>query len=1582
MDTVKMNPPMPEENKCPQCGTPLPSGALAGLCPACLLKMGAAKDTVTGAKQPPFNPPSVAELAPLFPQLEILELIGKGGMGAVYKARQKQLDRIVALKILPPGIGDDPAFAERFAREAKALAKLNHPNIVTLYEFGEASGQFYFLMEFVDGVNLRQLLHAGRISAREALAIVPQICDALQFAHDQGIVHRDIKPENILLDRRGRVKVADFGLAKIVENRDDAINFSATGKISGNLTDTGKAMGTPNYMSPEQITAPGEVDHRADIYALGVVFYQMLTGELPGKKIAPPSTKVQIDVRLDEIVLRALEKNPGLRYQQVSEVKTLVETIGSSGSAGVPAAPVAALSTGTAINKSKTVIGWALVILSLIVGLYRFGQTNSENEYEERNLNERWNVTTKQWFDANDKAFQAQTALNFFEVTNQTANSPETKREIGRLNTVLEQAKEESSSWQAALGEIGNQMKALPMDNCLHNLFLPAGLLIAGLLVLLARRSKPPGCVTDSAGVLPAEPTRKNSTAKIIAIGCGVLGSLALAITVVLLLSAYFKTAARPEVHYLVFEVDRALVDQLVPVAQRQIGATGNWQMADINPATFAALLDGRVLNKHMMIDRHLEIPKPNSSKTYVTTEKPGVKEPQQKVIIGWPVVTDSVGYLRENDVSNDIVQVSGSGFFGVRKKDDGLQLKLEYDLTHKIADRPAVDVNIAYEGKAPENGVLAFIIPFARKDDTTGCYIFAVEVLAEATKASLPSGNIITGPPFVARLNQAEVELVAVGNMPWTNPVCWLPNGQPSTEPFPTGYGSVEQWSDTMDVKKIAFRIHSRQPDAISAPVFRCDPASGASGASSVWSAPDWRTHNGYLAQIIVCPKDTATMNVSLGVANGAWETAATLEHQNNLGGAEADGDWSATWSAVVGSNGDVAINCSYATSTNWETRMVDVDDVGKLTVIPKNSSSVSTLSTGGILLVSSNEFERIKEFQLQRRKYQWVEFRNVSLQPGYQTTVEVKDFGDENQVALTKSTVPDAAQNLSFGPVIERVVNLVGDTNHAIDLNSGRFVVLPTFEESTNQETNENDSIEAFEFDEKNSVDAEGAVEIPLMETNGSFAPLPITEKLNGLACESGTFALQIEVSNWDSAPADWVAEHARNIKPVWDTCHMSGMGNLPKVYLFKTREGSLGILQITGFIENPRGVKIRYKLVQDGNANTPSSQNAASVGQDYIAISNSTLPLPSGTTATSIPITLATSSVGVDYTVVTSGTAPFSYQWFFLNTNPPAAQNLFFGPVTKCTIYDYKSGKDWLLNLATGETFSLPPSLNWKKNSSAVLEWLHENGVHVMGFTVFSQNWHEGDLVPAIVVLNQGYGMPVASKRGLYGFEMQAAIMQAQGLTFANITPLQISNTLQKLVVPAKGNNIGPFLPQFSGMAWHDTAWQGTDDYLYVFQTDDGQSGVLQITGFTENPRSVRIRYKLVQTNSSAEKTTQMFELQQAQIKLAEAKNEYGANSSEASRQQRIVDKIASATGDEKAARNVCIGNLRQIDAAKDMWALEFKKQKGDVPTIADLLPYLSRNRKFPICPDGGNYIINAIGEAPTCSLSGHAIPNYKP
>jgi serine/threonine protein kinase len=279
-----------------------------------------------------FVPPNPDELARQFPQLEILELLGQGGMGVVYKARQRQLDRLVALKILPPHIGQTEAFAERFTREARSLAKLSHPRIVMIYDFGHTdAGLYYFIMEFVDGTDLRRVIQTGELSASEALTIIPQICEALQYAHEEGIVHRDIKPENILLNKKGQVRIADFGLAKLLDS-------PATGPTSM-LTKVGQQMGTPHYMAPEQIEHPSGVDHRADIYSLGVVFYEMLTGELPLGRFDPPSQRAQVDVRLDKVVLRTLEKQPERRYQHISEVKTDVESISDRDQKVVPHYP-------------------------------------------------------------------------------------------------------------------------------------------------------------------------------------------------------------------------------------------------------------------------------------------------------------------------------------------------------------------------------------------------------------------------------------------------------------------------------------------------------------------------------------------------------------------------------------------------------------------------------------------------------------------------------------------------------------------------------------------------------------------------------------------------------------------------------------------------------------------------------------------------------------------------------------------------------------------------------------------------------------------------------------------------------------------------------------------------------------------------------------------------------------------------------------------------------------------------------------------------------------------------------------------
>ena len=265
----------------------------------------------------------------LFPGLEVTEIIGAGGMGAVYKALQLRLERYVAIKILPAELGSDEEFVARFEREAKAMAALNHPSIVSIFDFGETAplpaapaGQryCYFVMEFVEGASLHQMIAGGDLTPEHAMAIVPKICEALQFAHDRGIIHRDIKPANILVDREGNVKIADFGLAKL----------SGGGVENLSLTMTNTTMGTPLYMAPEQFESTGKVDHRADIYSLGVVFYQMLTGTTPQGAWAPPSKKVEgVDRRIDEVVNRAMQQEPGDRYQQASEINTDITRIGS-----------------------------------------------------------------------------------------------------------------------------------------------------------------------------------------------------------------------------------------------------------------------------------------------------------------------------------------------------------------------------------------------------------------------------------------------------------------------------------------------------------------------------------------------------------------------------------------------------------------------------------------------------------------------------------------------------------------------------------------------------------------------------------------------------------------------------------------------------------------------------------------------------------------------------------------------------------------------------------------------------------------------------------------------------------------------------------------------------------------------------------------------------------------------------------------------------------------------------------------------------------------------------------------------------
>ncbi len=289
----------------------LPQDAVSLPVPAAELFQRALQSRVGSSSWEPLSPDKVAAL---LPQYQVEAILGRGGMGAVYKGIQIGLDRPVAIKLLPAEFAADESFVARFRREARTLAKLQHPGIVAVYDSGQtAEGHLYFIMEFVDGTDLSHVLRTQGLNPEQSLEIVTQVCDALQYAHSLGVLHRDIKPANILLTQKGKAKLADFGLARPVEEQSSA------------LTRSDIVMGTPDYMAPEQMY--GQSDHRADLFSLGVMLYEMLTGRTPRGSWLPPSHRVQVDVRLDQVILKALQEEPELRYQQASEMRTDVDVI-------------------------------------------------------------------------------------------------------------------------------------------------------------------------------------------------------------------------------------------------------------------------------------------------------------------------------------------------------------------------------------------------------------------------------------------------------------------------------------------------------------------------------------------------------------------------------------------------------------------------------------------------------------------------------------------------------------------------------------------------------------------------------------------------------------------------------------------------------------------------------------------------------------------------------------------------------------------------------------------------------------------------------------------------------------------------------------------------------------------------------------------------------------------------------------------------------------------------------------------------------------------------------------------------------
>ncbi|HEV2460827.1 MAG TPA: serine/threonine-protein kinase [Ktedonobacterales bacterium] len=255
------------------------------------------------------------------------EFLGQGGMARVYRGKQANLDRYVAIKVLPPYYAADPAFVERFKLEAKAMARLSHPNIVTVHDAGEENGRLFIVMEYIVGGTLKDRMRSA-MTLREITRIVHEVAGALTYAHAQGVVHRDVKPVNVLMDTTaGRAVLSDFGIAKVLAT-------------SAAITHAGAGVGTPEYMSPEQCRGGATVDARSDIYALGVMLYELLTGRTPFVadnytalahahiyEAPPPPSQLnpRISPAVQSVILKALEKNPADRFQKATELAGALE---------------------------------------------------------------------------------------------------------------------------------------------------------------------------------------------------------------------------------------------------------------------------------------------------------------------------------------------------------------------------------------------------------------------------------------------------------------------------------------------------------------------------------------------------------------------------------------------------------------------------------------------------------------------------------------------------------------------------------------------------------------------------------------------------------------------------------------------------------------------------------------------------------------------------------------------------------------------------------------------------------------------------------------------------------------------------------------------------------------------------------------------------------------------------------------------------------------------------------------------------------------------------------------------------------